>query len=558
MYAFFRKAAEKHGQKIAMEYGSTTFTYTQLLELIDTTADAFLTAGIEKGDVISVCIPDIPAFTISIYATSKIGAKASIINCDEGSLSINSLLRNTHSKMLIIDSLRQADTKQILNDTEVNALVYARRLDYLSLTGRLKLFTYTDINLLNRYFLSKELISNRIPVFLWETLLGRMTSKYITRVECESCSSDGESCAIYYHSGGAAGVPKTIMVSSKAINEIAQRSASVLSAIESDDRALAYVDNAYPSGFCASKHTHLCYGNTIVLIPKYKNQDFLSVVDSTKASMVYAYPSVLMTLCDIDRSRNKNLSHLHTVISTGAVFQGDEKQEFIKFMDGKSVNVRILEIYGLSEASSVCAFSLSDIGTDKTLGIPLPGVLINVIDESTMAEKAYGEKGEICVYTPGAMIGYLDDEDGTNRILHKHRDGRIWIHTGDIGHKDEEGFVYFDGKLKRCLDIAGVHVYPSVIEDTIRSVYGVEEVCVIDLPDTERDRKLVAYVVPDEKFFFDNNKLEALKQSIETECQLVHISQMQPSEIVFKAYLPKNSYGSPDFKAIFNEATKEV
>ena len=167
-----------------------------------------------------------------------------------------------------------------------------------------------------------------------------------------------------------------------------------------------------------------------------------------------------------------------------------------------------------------------------------------------MGEMPIGRKGEICVLTPARINGYLDDEDADNRTIRHLPDGRVWIMTGDIGHIDERGMIYFDGNSGRTFERLGTQIYPQLIESEIKNVYGVTDVCVVPVDNEDGSRDIVAVVVPVSDYLFNNDRLRNIKSSIELECSLMLPPPMRPDQIEFRAYIPKRSYGSPDYEQI--------
>ena len=171
------------------------------------------------------------------------------------------------------------------------------------------------------------------------------------------------------------------------------------------------------------------------------------------------------------------------------------------------------------------------------------------MDPENEREMSPGEMGEICVCTPAAMTCYKDDDGSQERAMKRFKDGRTWILTGDMGHEDEKGLIYFDGNSKNIFERDSVIVYPYIIEENLISISGVKEACVIK---TERNGSpyITAVIVPEDDYLFDADKLESLKLAIESECELVFAPPMRPDEFEFRAYLPKESFGKNDHETL--------
>ncbi len=116
------------------------------------------------------------------------------------------------------------------------------------------------------------------------------------------------------------------------------------------------------------------------------------------------------------------------------------------------------------------------------MGVPCPDMMATVVKLDTTTEAAPREEGEICVTGPTLMLGYLDDPEETAATLRRHEDGRLWLHTGDLGYMDEDGFFYFKLRMKRIIKTSGISVYPSQIEDVLNKHPAVRLSCVIGVP----------------------------------------------------------------------------
>lgn len=568
LYDFLRIHALKRIKEVALEYGATSFTYAQLIEQIDKTAYAFAKSGVSKGDIVTVCLPDIPAFIFTIYALSKIGAIGAIVDRDESNSALKEKLKTSKSKILVVEYGRLDDLLFVLSQTKVSTVVLVKKEMNLSLVDKIQMVLRSEVKSIS---IAKHLaydVPSNVAAFMWDDFIKKMTNMYgkDNDIVVKQEEFSGRDCVLFFYSGGAEGVVKTIMASSESINAVAQIFGCLYMEFENDedkeiksnvqhvaDRFLSGLINSTPKDFVLAKHAQFCVGNTVVLYPPYDNGTFVGALIGTKASSVFAYPSTFIQMTKSASAAKTNFDFLRKVYSSGTVFNGVDKYEFLEFLKEKNSNVLLMETYGLSEAMAACVYCTSIMGVEKTIGIPLPKVIVKIIDSETMAEKTVGQKGEICVNTPGMMLGYFEDEGGTNRVIRRHRDGRKWIHTGDIGHIDEKGFIYFDGQQKNCIEINGVHVYIKEIEDAIRTVLGVEEVCIISLPDADNGTKLVAIVVPNDHYLLDSSKLEGLKESIRVECEMMFVKQRRPADIAFRAYLPKNNFGAVDYDAIIKE-----
>ena len=168
----------------------------------------------------------------------------------------------------------------------------------------------------------------------------------------------------------------------------------------------------------------------------------------------------------------------------------------------------------------------------------------------TTTEVDPNTEGEICVSGPTVMIGYMDNMEETLHTLRRHHDGRIWLHTGDLGYMDQDGFVYFRQRIKRMIVTSGYNVYPSQLENIIDANEKVLLSCVIGVKDPYRVQRVKAYVVP----MPGVEPTEELKQEILTYCAGRIAKYALPREIEFRKELPKTLVGKVAYRVLEEEA----
>ena len=151
------------------------------------------------------------------------------------------------------------------------------------------------------------------------------------------------------------------------------------------------------------------------------------------------------------------------------------------------------------------------------------------------------------------MLGYMDNPTETAQTLQQHGDGRVWLHTGDLGHMDEDGFVYFRQRLKRMIITSGYNVYPSQLENIIDGHDKVLLSCVIGIQDEYRGQKIKAYIVPMPGI----EPTEALKQEILDYCSDKIAKYALPREVEFRTELPKTLVGKVAYRVLEEEAAKQ-
>jgi len=183
---------------------------------------------------------------------------------------------------------------------------------------------------------------------------------------------------------------------------------------------------------------------------------------------------------------------------------------------------------------------------EGSIGLPFPDMSAMICAPDSEQEVPIGTEGEICVAGPAVMLGYLDDPEATSHALRRHADGRLWLHTGDIGRQDADGFFYFSVRLKRMIKSSGFNVYPAQVEAVLLRHPMVAEVCVIGVPDSEQIERVVAWVVPAEVSDSDDVRAQALIAY----CREHMLKWCCPREIRFCSSLPRTRIGKIDYRSL--------
>ena len=183
---------------------------------------------------------------------------------------------------------------------------------------------------------------------------------------------------------------------------------------------------------------------------------------------------------------------------------------------------------------------------EGSIGVPLPGMLAKICRPGTTDEMPIGEEGEICVSGPAVMIGYLNDPQATAEALRRHADGRRWLHTGDLGRRDADGFFYFSVRLKRMIKSSGFNVYPAQVEAVLREHPAVKDACVIGVPDPAQVERVVAYVVLGDPALAGH----AMERTLIDYCRERVIKWSCPREVHFLEALPVTRVGKIDYREL--------
>jgi long-chain acyl-CoA synthetase len=185
---------------------------------------------------------------------------------------------------------------------------------------------------------------------------------------------------------------------------------------------------------------------------------------------------------------------------------------------------------------------------EGSIGVPLPGMLAMICKPGTAEELPAGSEGEICLAGPAVMIGYLDNPKATVETLRRHDDGRIWLHTGDIGRMDADGFFYFTDRLKRLIKSSGLDVFPAKVEAVLYRHPLVLHACVVGVPDATPAERVKAFVVLKDQ----DQATPDTRRELIAYCR-AQLERSCPHDIEFRRELPKTRFGKVAYRTLMED-----
>ncbi len=539
IYEMFRRSAIENQELTAIDYYGKTITYKTFLEQVDKAAKALKSQGIRPMDVVTICMPNTPEAIVSFYAINKIGAIANMIHPLSGEEEIKEYLTSTHSVMLIMIDICYEKVKNIINQTDVyktivisakDSMPFLISLGYQLTQGyKVKRPKKTEAYIYWKDFLKKEKHYNQ-----------EITTKI-----------SKENPAVILHSGGTTGNPKGIVLSNGNFNALSEQAKIVFKRVEKGDRVLAIMPIFHGFGLGVSINTPFVLGCVVCLVPQFDAKKFDKLLEKQKPNILFGVPTLYEALANT-KNDQLDLRKIKYIISGGDSLSESLSRRINVFLREHNCNIPISQGFGMTESLAAVALSYDECYREGSIGIPFPGNYIKIVQRGTQEELPYGEDGEICISGPTVMLGYLDNEKETNAMLQIHKDGAVWLHTGDMGMMTEEGIIYYRQRIKRMIITSGYNVYPSHIEEVIEQHPDVLQCSVIGIPHPYKIEVPKAYIV----LRNDCNPL-TVKKSIKDYCKKNLATYSIPYEFEFRKSLPKTLIGKVDFKKLQRESIEE-
>jgi long-chain acyl-CoA synthetase len=539
LYEAVCATAARVPEVIAWDFFDTTRTYRQFVQDIDTCADALAAIGLKAGDRLLISMPTSPQGVTAFYAANKLGALPALIHPLSTVPEIEHYLDISKARVALTLDAFYATFAAVKPKLPLLTLILARIPDALSAVKQFG------------FWLTKGRHIAKVPVDArvrwWADLMAARHP-----LAARAAAGTDDAAAILF-SGGTTGIPKGILLSNR--NFIAEGMAvASWAGIRDGDSILAIMPIFHGFGLGVCVNAAFMAGGKSILVPTFTAQIVARLIRTKRPNFLVGVPTLFDALSRDASLRKADLSCLRATFSGADTLPRPVKERFEALVKARGGNVQLLEGYGLTEAvSGIMATPVGEY-RDGSIGLPLADILAGICRIGTSEELSPGEEGEICIAGPPVMMGYLDEPEATREVLRVHADGRTWLHTGDLGRMDRDGFFYFSARLKRMIKSSGFNVYPAQVEAVLYQHPLVAEACVIGVPDPEQVERVKAVVV-----LKDPAKANAAMEKTLIElCRASLIKWSCPREVEFRRELPKTRVGKIDYKVLVAEHVDRI
>ena len=537
LYEHLLNANKENMDSIAINYFNNKMTFKEFLSEIDLCARAFRSQGIRPGDVVTICMANTPEAVISFYALNKIGAIANMLHPLSAEEEIKHSLNSTNSVMLIAINLSYEKVKEIIDETSIYKTVIVSPSDSMP-----KLLKFG-------YILTKgrkvEVPKKSENYLFWHDFI--LKGKNYTDKVLVKTTKDQP--AVILHSGGTTGTPKNIVLTNGNINAVSKQAEIIFSEVNNEDKMLTVLPLFHCFGLVVCVHVPLCLGASTILVPQFDAKRFDKLLTKYNPTLVPGVPTLFEALLSNKHMEGVDLSYIKYAISGGDTLSVQKNEAVNNFLKEHNCFKHVMQGYGMTETTGPVTFGFMGSDILGSVGIPLPGNEVKIINIDTKEECKPLETGEICISGPTVMAGYLDNEKETNEILEQDKKGKIWVHTGDLGYFNEDGVLFFAQRLKRMLIVSGYNVYPSHIEEVIMKHPAVLNCGVIGVPHPYKVQVPKAFIV----LKGDIKVTSKIKSEIKEHCQKNLATYMMPKEFEFKESLPKTLIGKVNYRELEKE-----
>ena len=443
-----------YGDKTAMVDGPSgrSYTYNQLIGGIQRVAAGLQQRGLQKGDVLAIYSPNLPEYTIAFHAVSLAGGIVTTINPLYTADELAHQLNDAKAKFLVTISLFLENAQEAAAKSNIQ-----------------EIFTFDPVEGVTPFMALTQNDEAMTPVAI----------------------DPREDLVVLPYSSGTTGLPKGVMLTHHNIvsNMVQCEGITGFNLVGPDDVLLGLLPFFHIYGMVVIMNMSLAMGATVVTIPRFDPELFLSLIQKHKVTRINLVPPILLMLAKHPLVDQYDLSSLRELTS-GAAPLGDDLAEAVV----QRVGCNVLQGYGLTETSPVTHVNFNPPEKVKraSVGAAIPNTECMIVDVMSEEAVAHNQNGEIWMRGPQVMKGYLNRPGATAATLDE--DG--WLHTGDIGYADDDGDFYIVDRLKELIKYKGFQVAPAELEGLLLSHPAIADAAVIPSPDEEAGEVPKAFIVP--------------------------------------------------------------
>ena len=533
-FEYLYQQNKQHLNEPALEYFGRKITYADLFVNIKKTAAAFRAIGLKKGDIATVVSIMTPEIIYAFYAADLIGATLNLVDPRYSVEGIHDYIAEVDSHLLICLNVTYDRCVQAAKRTHVERILVVSPADSLSLPMAMG---YKLKNPDKNHYSSN--------VIHWKD--------FIAGGQGQSTAADPvdpmDHACVVVHTGGTTGSPKGVMLTDRNFNTIAKQFKTYEFLCHRGQTLMNIMPPFIAYGFACGIHLPLTLGIKVVIIPNADASKLGSLVLKYKPQHMFGVPTHYQQLATDPRLKNKDLSFIRMYAAGGDAISVGAEENVNEFLAAHNVEFPMAKGYGMTEVSSAATAAAASITKPGSAGIPLVDTIVSVFEPGTAKELPIGEQGEICICSESIMKGYYHKPEETAAVKQVHPDGRTWVHTGDVGYIDEDGFVFVGSRIKRLIIRPdGFKVFPSMIENAISHHPAVRQCSVVGCvaKDHPQGRLPFVFVVLDPAAA---DKKRQILRELRQLCVEELPEYVQPVAYKFISEMPLTPVGKVDYRS---------
>jgi len=469
MYQFLYENNKDHLSDIAISYFGLKITYGELFENIDLIAKSLIANGIGKGDSVAISAPTTPESLYMLYALNKIGAIVNVIDLRKKSDEIEHCIKLSKVKMLVVYDGQLERIGGIAKKCGVKKT--------LSLSPTVSFPQYKQcLADPKQFFTNLKYSKDKNKDFmLYDEFIA--CSKNVDFVP-ENEFNPNE-CSLIVYTSGSTGMPKAIKLTDGTANSIVNQYMYNGMIYDRGDKYLNVIPVFLAFGIVLGSHLPLCMGMETSIVPAFDIKKTINYIRQSDPNHVAITPSACSELVESKRFNKLNLSKVRTIGCGGDGFSAKQENRLNNDFSERGFMYHIAMGYGGSEVGSAFSTQTPYVHKDGSVGIPLPGNNVMIINHESGERLGYNQIGDVLMIVDYPMLEYVENENLTNETKLELEDGRFGVKLKDAGYVDEDGYLFLKGRYEDAIyDNNGCMIWPVDIEDAIYSLPFVRQCAV--------------------------------------------------------------------------------
>lgn len=453
-------------------------TWTEFRDTVDDLAKGLMALGIQPGEKVAIWATNVPFWVSLMFACARIGAILLTVNTSYRETELNYLLKHSESEnLVVIDGYRDFDflstTYKVVPELRTqpqgqlksDELPHLRRVIFLGMEKHRGMYSVPELQAMSVMISDEE----------YEVRKAGVTPDTVVNMQ---------------YTSGTTGFPKGVMLTHKNIGNNGWW-VGIMQRFGTKDRICVPVPLFHCFGCVLATMAAINHSSTLVFLETFNPVHVMTSIEQEKCTALYGVPTMFISILEHRLFPKIDFSSLRTGIMAGSVCPAPLMRRVIEQMNMREITIT----YGLTESSPGMTMTHADEEFERrvtTVGRAMPGVDVKILDTESHEEMPRGQVGEICCKGYNVMKGYYNMPEETAKAI----DRNGYLHSGDLGTMDKEGFVVVTGRIKDMIIRGGENVYPREIEEFLSSMEGVMDVQVVGVPSRKYGEEVGAFIIP--------------------------------------------------------------
>ena len=540
MFDYLYERNVQYANDIAIDYYGKEITYKDLFQQIDKCCRNITALGIKKGDIVAIQALPLPQVIVMMYALNRIGACGNMLYPDAKAEEVVDSMKKTNSHLLVvmdkIFSLYEDNLPDSFSETVV----------LLGITEQMPLIPKLLVGKKAAY----KKINKKVHTITWNTFIDGAGLDYQE-------NHDSTVPAFMLRTGGTTGHPKEVVLDSRGFNSVAEATyhSRIADKWERQKKSILLQPPFIAFGVGSGVHHSLSFGIRLIVAIDVSPAAVSKLLSKHKPNYIIAGTvQIEQFIADI-KAKKDALDYIKLMAVGGEALNASYEEKLQQFFKEHYCSVLPVKGYGLTETSASVIAERINVHKIGSVGIPLALCNMKIVDQDTNEELSYNTPGEVCLSSLGIMQEYYQNKDATDDVV-EIVNGERWLHTGDIGVISEDGLLTITGRIKRivvCKEGVIYHkVFPLLVEEKLAKVDGIREISIVGRSDVEAGNVLVAYVVVDSNYNF-----EQVKKELTNYCAENMESYETPVDYILMTDLPRTMIGKVDYRKLEEMANQK-